>query len=363
MTVGNTFIRDSYRRIIYQTDYLAKGQAVRRYARDTISTGLDVGVMNMDIWMFGRRTRHGSRPTHWLQGKPMRHKIMSVPEKHTIIVPQANRTADIHHTSPRRLLQSPSTIQHKVRVQQTATMTDQPIDPNDMERPNVYYGLITPINNRPLVMNLAAHGRQNMFPPGDQVCILLSPRTTEEPFEPWQPIHGTVTSILPLRTTANIKIHEYGEAGWTHRTVAARYDEMLNVSRTPVSETAETIARIAELRSKLLHVDKCHEIDTPKTWMSSDRLKEGPMNADVNEIRTHMLKTVELKKGLQESMIRTNQVITRSMQAEILQTNIHALAASKGVGPNPGKIGDTILHLMQLSDGTNLRSPIYSLPL
>ncbi len=238
-------------------------------------------------------------------------------------------------------------------------MTDQQIDdPNNRDpRPNVYYGLITPINNRPLVMNLSAHGRQWMFPPGDQVCILLSPRLTEEPFEPWQPTHGTVDSVIPLRTTANIRIHEYGAAGWTQRTVVARFDEMLNVSRTPVSETTETIARVTELRAKLLHVEKCQEINTPRTWMSSDRLKEGPMNADVNEIRTHMLATMERKRELQDSMTKTNQVITRSMRAEILQTNIHALATSKGVGPNPGKIGDTILHLMQLSDGTKLRSP------
>ena len=54
------------------------------------------------------------------------------------------------------------------------------------------------------------------------------------------------------------------------------------LKEAPINTDADepACARIAELRSKLLNVEKCNEINTPKTWMASERLREAQMNTD-----------------------------------------------------------------------------------
>lgn len=76
-------------------------------------------------------------------------------------------------------------------------------------------------------------------------------------------------------------------------------DRQLNTSDRGVTPTAETIARIAEFRFKLLNVEKCDEISTPKTWMTLERLKDATMNAEADEAMKRMLETVQRKPYMQ----------------------------------------------------------------
>ncbi len=233
----------------------------------------------------------------------------------------------------------------------------QPNATNQGTVPTGYQTGNAPMNVRPLTFHISTHNRQWMFRTGDQVCVVMSQHYIQEPNFPWQPVYGKIVQTSPNQTQALVRSWEYGSAGWHERDITARYDEIINLTRTPVPQVATTMARVAALRTQLLDTRKCEEINSPPTWILAERTNPNQSNADVNEIRNTLNETIRRKKDLVDAMRGTNKVISRMMRTAVLETSIRVGANAMGVGPSTHKISETILHVMQLSDGIRLRDP------
>ena len=224
-------------------------------------------------------------------------------------------------------------------------------------QPNATNQRTVPMGVRPLSFHIDTHDRQWLFRTNDKVCVVMSQHYIQEPSFPWQPVYGKVVQTSPSQTQALVRSWEYGSTGWHERDFTVRYDEMINLTRLSVSQATTTMARVAELRTQLLDTRKCEEINSPSTWLQAERPNPNQSTADVTEVRNSFEETIRRKRDLIDAMRCTNKTISKMMRTVVLETSVRVGANALGVGPSIHKISETILHIMQLSDGIRLRDP------